>query len=760
MLAAINENPIKPPRCHASASYARLAASRDDVLDKTKNINNAYKPARPTNSKMSNAVRYSSPLCKYSVTQLLLVRLSIVMFIMWINGSVAAGDTQQQHQMQQRTIKVKRPDSSSSMFAEVENLNDSSIKTRMGRINIEHLGDSPNDFDRLVEKMIAGEPEKSNIDTSGAHNQAIIDSQLKQFNQQQQQQSQVSADANNKTTMRFFRNNRTFASIVYTNPIQDNQRHPRRLINCHLVDLERHSSDVALYEAKYDIQTIDVEFKDMMQLIEACTNIARLRRRPNNGTQQQQLQQPGVLFAAPHGPGGGAAGNNNNNNSGLKPTIVVGRPVATIANQPNQAQSLTSFHQVMSGALNQELKQLGPTIDDSNLLDLPKSSSALSQARTFTEMHNHREYVNVKDDNNHRHSNHQHTKRNYPNNRSSSSRHKKRRYDETRMEQQAQQQRQPTTSLNYSVFDDELLNKYQKKAMKKYESTMKKIKRQLNSMPIVKTINKVSEASKKLVLGEVTVPPEIVSRSGSGSGGGVREAIQEISSYDTSDLLSIWRGILPGTNWCGMGDRATSYNDLGFESDIDICCRAHDFCPIRLSAFSSGYGLFNWSFYTRSHCWCDQNFLDCLQQAESPLSMVVMKFYFTIMKTTCLNDNETANALEQLDSVGIRPLLGLGQRQQKGPPITVTALTPPSQNHRSGSSFLRTLEQQASAALGIRATNGGNQQQQQQSKQQSPQQQPPQQQTLLPNQYAIPALQRSRELQSRLDERKQQQQPN
>jgi secretory phospholipase A2 len=442
---------------------------------------------------------------------------------------------------------AQRPESSSSLFADVEDLNDSSIKTRLGRIKIEHLGESPHDFDQLIERITAETPldELSVARPASSGMQTTTTAAIANNNQQpnelkQLQPSKVSADPNNKTIMRFFRNNRTFASVVYTNPVQNDKRLPRRLINCHLVDLERHSSDVALYEAKYDIRTIDVEFRDMMQLIEACTNIARTPKRPGPAQQQKQTHHHQSVGA------GGA----------------------------------------------------------------------------------------------------------------------------------------PATAAN-------------------------------------------------------------------SSGGGVREAIQEISSHDSSDLLAIWRGILPGTNWCGMGDRATSYNDLGFESDIDICCRAHDFCPIRLSAFSFGYGVFNWSFYTRSHCWCDKNFLDCLRRAESPLSSVVMKFYFGIMKTTCLNDNETMNALEQLDSMGIRPVFEPGQAGQQ----TLSILPPPppppaSQNYRSPASLLRVLEQQAAAALGMSVRK-----EQQQQRQRQQQQQPP-----LQTKFTIPALRRSREFQNRLDGRKQQKQ--
>lgn len=31
--------------------------------------------------------------------------------------------------------------------------------------------------------------------------------------------------------------------------------------------------------------------------------------------------------------------------------------------------------------------------------------------------------------------------------------------------------------------------------------------------------------------------------------------------------------IMPGTKWCGQGDVAEHYNDLGYHSDVDKCCR-------------------------------------------------------------------------------------------------------------------------------------------------------------------------------------------
>lgn len=63
--------------------------------------------------------------------------------------------------------------------------------------------------------------------------------------------------------------------------------------------------------------------------------------------------------------------------------------------------------------------------------------------------------------------------------------------------------------------------------------------------------------------------------------------------------------ILPGTNWCGSGHRATSCDDLGDYAESDKCCRKHDNCPLYLISESRNYG-FKWNgLYTMSHCECD-----------------------------------------------------------------------------------------------------------------------------------------------------------
>ena len=55
-----------------------------------------------------------------------------------------------------------------------------------------------------------------------------------------------------------------------------------------------------------------------------------------------------------------------------------------------------------------------------------------------------------------------------------------------------------------------------------------------------------------------------------------------------------------GTKWCGLGNDATSYDDLadGSYREVDKCCRTHDFCDKIISPFEVKYGTLNWSLLT------------------------------------------------------------------------------------------------------------------------------------------------------------------
>lgn len=117
-----------------------------------------------------------------------------------------------------------------------------------------------------------------------------------------------------------------------------------------------------------------------------------------------------------------------------------------------------------------------------------------------------------------------------------------------------------------------------------------------------------------------------------------RDGIEILSTEDLISLFSMKRGLIPGTKWCGLGDQASSYNDLGPKHRIDICCRAHDHCPIRLKPFRNDYGVLNIALYTKSHCDCDADFYRCLREARSRTADMLGNLYFNVMKLQCMHE--------------------------------------------------------------------------------------------------------------------------
>ncbi|UXI21066.1 hypothetical protein NH340_JMT07009 [Sarcoptes scabiei] len=103
-------------------------------------------------------------------------------------------------------------------------------------------------------------------------------------------------------------------------------------------------------------------------------------------------------------------------------------------------------------------------------------------------------------------------------------------------------------------------------------------------------------------------------------------------------LTSKW--IAPGTKWCGFGDMANEYWDLGRMNNVDICCREHDHCPIRLASNESNYGLRNRFKSTVSLCECDRMFFDCLEQSKSIYGQQIKWIYFNLLRLDCLEPTQ------------------------------------------------------------------------------------------------------------------------
>lgn len=53
----------------------------------------------------------------------------------------------------------------------------------------------------------------------------------------------------------------------------------------------------------------------------------------------------------------------------------------------------------------------------------------------------------------------------------------------------------------------------------------------------------------------------------------------------------------PGTKWCGPGNTAANYNELGTQRDTDICCRDHDNCDDIIPPQSSQHNLNNTDWF-------------------------------------------------------------------------------------------------------------------------------------------------------------------
>lgn len=81
--------------------------------------------------------------------------------------------------------------------------------------------------------------------------------------------------------------------------------------------------------------------------------------------------------------------------------------------------------------------------------------------------------------------------------------------------------------------------------------------------------------------------------------------------------LSDWL-IVPHTKWCGRGQTADNYSQLGGASKADKCCRRHDHCKFNIYAMTTKWRLFNYRPFTISHCSCDMR-LDLHLRYREPI---------------------------------------------------------------------------------------------------------------------------------------------
>ncbi|XP_073674322.1 uncharacterized protein proca1 [Garra rufa] len=93
----------------------------------------------------------------------------------------------------------------------------------------------------------------------------------------------------------------------------------------------------------------------------------------------------------------------------------------------------------------------------------------------------------------------------------------------------------------------------------------------------------------------------------------------------------------PGTLWCGAGNIADHYDQLGEFEETDKCCRVHDHCPYVIHAFSSNYGYTNFKWHSLSHCDCDNTLKECLRRVNDTSSRVVGQAFFNVIEVPCFD---------------------------------------------------------------------------------------------------------------------------
>ncbi|KAK7125294.1 hypothetical protein R3I93_020851 [Phoxinus phoxinus] len=122
----------------------------------------------------------------------------------------------------------------------------------------------------------------------------------------------------------------------------------------------------------------------------------------------------------------------------------------------------------------------------------------------------------------------------------------------------------------------------------------------------------------------------------------------EEDDRDTQTLRRSKRAwMIPGTLWCGSGNKAAGFTDLGIFEDTDKCCREHDHCKDTIGSFSYNHGVFNTNIFTLSHCDCDNRFRRCLLGVNNTMSNLVGYGYFNVLKMRCFEFSHRMQCAER-----------------------------------------------------------------------------------------------------------------
>ncbi|CAN9510875.1 unnamed protein product [Ophioblennius macclurei] len=125
----------------------------------------------------------------------------------------------------------------------------------------------------------------------------------------------------------------------------------------------------------------------------------------------------------------------------------------------------------------------------------------------------------------------------------------------------------------------------------------------------------------------------------------------------------------PGTLWCGVGNMAERYEQLGRFADTDSCCRVHDHCPHVIHAFSSKYGYTNFKWHSICHCDCDSALKACLRSVNDTSSRVVGQAFFNVIGVPCFD-------LRYEERCAERHWYGMCKRHEQVPIAVLREATP------------------------------------------------------------------------------------
>uniref|UniRef100_A0A8C3X9A8 phospholipase A2 n=1 Tax=Cyanoderma ruficeps TaxID=181631 RepID=A0A8C3X9A8_9PASS len=131
---------------------------------------------------------------------------------------------------------------------------------------------------------------------------------------------------------------------------------------------------------------------------------------------------------------------------------------------------------------------------------------------------------------------------------------------------------------------------------------------------------------------------------------------------------------LPGTLWCGAGDSAGNWSELGLFRGPDRCCREHDQCWAQITALQFNYGIRNYRLHTVSHCDCDARFRRCLLAINDTVSNIIGVTFFNLLEVPCFVLEESEECVQWhwwggCERYGVVPLARMVQQNQYHPSL-------------------------------------------------------------------------------------------